>query len=611
MVLTGQMTEKETLGTVASVAKMVLASILVLSAALALAACVQMIESPLQARPEKAVMAAGVLFAAVLVVLPGLYMLRLGRSLRPETVALAFLAACSLVMLATYFFWIRGYVFFPADILIWSESDFVNDILKLTVGYPLYTAPSNADSFHYVPGSQVLTWLLAALAGKGDSIPAYRVVQMVYNAVTAFVATLCCRRIIHLTIPSSKAAANWLWAAFWYASLFLMATNSITNRFAHDLHGDALAQLVNITAFYLLLRYVEKPGWGVVAAMIAIGPIGFMVKQNLLIWPVIFAAFLLVWGRSRTRFFVFTATSAALCLATIGICFAVWGRPFGYWIFYEMSTHPISVLRSFQHALDSWAYLAAGLLGGVFLLRGKPAGSLFGVWLISVALFALECYTSGIEWLLNHLGPGSLMAGVWFLAALAALWDRMLQSTRAPDPVDWAYAGAITIAVLLAFSGMGLVRIPLEPLSPDAYRYVHDIEDQFKGQPADTILLDTGTWVYRQQRVIMKDRANPISSQASGNVDVDFSGFLSRLAAKRYAKILIRDFHKPDCWYDNAVWPRKRDLRQAILENYRETGSIPGVLPPNDVKQRAEDPHLFSEITILEPITDSSQQPRQ
>jgi len=605
------MTERVTPGTIASVAKMALASILMLSAALVLAACVRLIETPLQARPEKAVMAAGVLFAAVLVVLPGLCMLRLGRSLRPETASLAFLAACSLVMLATYFFWVRGYVFFPADILIWSESDFVNDILKLTVGYPLYTVPSNADSFHYVPGSQVLTWLLASLAGKGGSIPAYRVVQMVYNAVTAFVATLCCRKIVHLTNPSSKAPANWLWMAFWYASLFLMATNPITNGFAHNLHGDALAQLVNIAAFYLLLRYIEEPGWGVVAAMIALGPIGFMVKQNFLIWPVIFAAFLLVWGRSRTRFFVFTAASAALCLATIGICFAVWGRPFGYWIFYEMSTHPISVLRSFQHALSAWAYLAAGLLGGVALLRGKPAGSLFGVWLISLALFALECYTSGIEWLLNHLGPGSLMAGVWFLAALAALWDRMLHSPRAPDHADWAYAGAITVAVLLTFSGMGLVRIPLEPLSPDAYRYVQAIEDQFKGQPANTILLDDGTWVYRNDRVIMKDRATTIGSQASGNVDVDFSGFISRMAAKRYAKILVRDFHQPDCWYDNAVWPRKRELRKAILENYRETGSIPGVLPPNDVKQRAEDPHLFSEITILEPITDSAQPPRQ
>jgi hypothetical protein len=158
---------------------------------------------------------------------------------------------------------------------------------------------------------------------------------------------------------------------------------------------------------------------------------------------------------------------------------------------------------------------------------------------------------------------------------------------------------------------MGLVRIPIQPLSPDAYRYVRDIESQFQGQSADRILLDNGTWVYRKDHVIMKDRATSISSPASGNVDVDFSGFLSRLAAKRYSKILIRNFYKPDCWYDNAVWPRTRGLRKVILDNYRETGSIPGVSPPRDVKQRAEDPHLFGEITILEPITGPIQQPAQ
>ncbi len=562
----------------------------------------QRIESPLEGRPEKAVLAAGVLFAAILAIFLGAYIWRAGSRIRPESACLAFVAACSLVMLATYFFWIRAYVFFPADILIWSEGDFVNDILKFRIGYPLYTAPSNADSFHYVPGAQLLTWLLASLAGQGNSIPAYRVVQLLYTAAAAFVAMLCCRRILRLTNPASEAASSWLWSAFWYAAFFLMATNSITNGFAHNLHGDALAQFANLVAFYLLLRYIEAPDAAVLAAMVALGPLGFLIKQNLLIWPVFFAAFLAIWGRSRRQFLVFSLASAAACLATIGVCFAIWGRPFEYWIFYEMSTHPISVLRGLQHALDAWAYFAAGLLGGVALLRTKPAGALFGVWLIWFALIALEAYTSGIEWMLNHLGPGSLMAGVWFLAALAAVWDRSVSSPSGREPASWVYAGAIAAVVLLTFSGMGLVRIPLRPVSGDAYRYVHDIESQFQGLPADRVLLDSGTWVYRNSRVVMKDRATSISTQASGNVDVDFSGFLARLAEKRYAKILIRDFHQPNCWYDNAVWPRARGLRQAILDNYRETGSIPAAIPPADVREHAEDPHMFSEITILEPI---------
>ncbi len=66
----------------------------------------------------------------------------------------------------------------------------------------------------------------------------------------------------------------------------------------------------------------------------------------------------------------------------------------------------------------------------------------------------------------------------------------------------------------------------------------------------------------------------------------------------------MRDFHKPNCWYDNAVWPRHRQLRDALEASYRETGSIPAAVGPREVKDWAEDPHLFSEITILEPKPD-------
>jgi hypothetical protein len=578
------------------------AAALVLATSLALAGCIQAISARFES-PEKAVSVTGVLFAAILAAATGAYILRLGRKARPETASLVFLTACSGILLATYFFCTSGYIFFPADILIWAEGDFVNDILKFSKGYPLYTSPLNNDSFHYVPGPQLLTYLLAWMAGKADSIPAYRVIQVVFTAVAAFVGTLCCRRILRMARPEAQAGKGWLWNGFWFAALFLIATNSITNPFSHNLHGDALAQLATIVSYYLLLVYAETRSRLVLAAMALMGPIGFLTKQSLLIWPVFYAGFLAVWGGSWKRAAAFAAAAAGLCGITIAACYAIWGPPFMYWIFYEMYTHPVSPLRSFQHVLDSWAYFAAGLLGGVALLRNKKMPGLTGLWLIWLALIALECYTSGIEWMLNHIGPGCLIAGVWFLTGLTCLDDRA-RSAGPADMQSWINAGAVTAAVALLFSGMGLVRIPLSPMTPDTYRYVHDIENQFQGRNADQILLDTGTWVYRRDRVIMKDRVTSLSTQASGDVAVDFSGFLSRLAAKRYSRILVRNFHQPDFWYDNAVWPRARGLRQAFLDNYRETGSIPAAIGPRALKKWAEDPHLFGEITILEPKLD-------
>jgi len=576
------------------------AAALVLATSLALAACIQALSTHFGSRPEKAVSIIGVLFVVILAVATGAYVLRLGRNARPETASLVFLTACAGVLVATYFFCTSGYIFFPADILIWSEGDFVNDMLKFSVGYPLFTSPLNNDSFHDVPGPQLLTYLLAWITGHADSIPAYRVIQVAFTAAAAFVATLCCHRLLRIARPDSQAAKGWLWNAFWFAALFLIATNSITNRFSHNLHGDALAQLVTMIAYYLLLVYAETRSRRVLVAMALMGPVGFLAKQSLLIWPVFYAGFLALWGSGWKRAILFAVAAAGLCAVTIGACYAIWGQPFWYWIFVEMKSHPISPLRSFQHILDSWAYFVAGLLGGVALLRNKRAPALTGAWLIWLALITLECYTSGIEWMLNHIGPGSLIAGVWFLTALTCLEDKA-RSSESGDLQAWLNAGAVTATVALVFSGMGLVRIPLNPISPDTYRYVHDIETQFQGRKTDQILLDTGTWVYRKDRVIMKDRATSVSTQAAGDVEGDFSKFLSRLAAKRYARILVRDFHQPNCWYDNAVWPRHRQLRQALMASYRETGSIPAAKGPSEVKDWAEDPHLFSEITILEP----------
>ena len=33
-------------------------------------------------------------------------------------------------------------------------------------------------------------------------------------------------------------------------------------------------------------------------------------------------------------------------------------------------------------------------------------------------LLIVEVYTSGVAWMLNHIGPASLIAGVWFLAGM-------------------------------------------------------------------------------------------------------------------------------------------------------------------------------------------------
>jgi len=574
----------------------------VLGAALALAGCIALLQA---GRPfERAVLDTGIFLAAILGAVPAAYVLRKRSSALPGTAGLAFLTACGISLLAIYFFWVSSYVFFPADILIWSEGDFLNDILKFSVGYPLYSPQVNNDSLNYVPGAQLLTYLLVWIAGKTASIPAYRIVQVGYAAVAAFIAVLCCRRILRLAFPEMRIRDRWLWNTYWYAALLLIATNPITNRFTHNLHADALAEVANLAAFYLLLRYIETPTRGVLAAMVVMVPVGFFIRQNALVWAVCYFGFLAVWGRSWKRLAVFTAATTALYTASIAVCYALWGEPFFYWVFSMLTKHALSPLRSFEHLLDAWAYFAALLLGGVAILRGRNSDVLLGAWLASLLVLAAETYTTGIAWTLNHMGPGSLLAGVWFLAGLTSVWD-FATGSRTSGAHDWIRAGALTAAVALVFSGWGVIRIPLRPISEDAYRYVRDIEKEFQGQPASQILLDAGTWVYLKQRVIMGDRSPSIGERGYSGAG-DFSAILSRIAAKRYSKILVRDYHEPDFAYEHYLWAKPSGIRQAMLDNYREVGRIRAAEGPSALKDWAEDPYFFSEIAILEPKTNSS-----
>jgi hypothetical protein len=186
--------------------------------------------------------------------------------------------------------------------------------------------------------------------------------------------------------------------------------------------------------------------------MVVMLPFGFFIRQNALVWAVCYFGFLAVWGRSWKRLAVFTAATAALYTASIAVCYALWGEPFFYWVFSMLTKHALSPLRSFEHLLDAWAYFAALLLGGVAILRGRNSDVLLGAWLASLLVLAAETYTTGIAWTLNHMGPGSLLAGVWFLAGLTSVWD-FATGSRTSGTHDWIRAGALTAAVALVFSG--------------------------------------------------------------------------------------------------------------------------------------------------------------
>jgi hypothetical protein len=152
----------------------------------------------------------------------------------------------------------------------------------------------------------------------------------------------------------------------------------------------------------------------------------------------------------------------------------------------------------------------------------------------------------------------------------------------------------VAIAGLLA-SGLAVVRIPIPPYTPDAGRYVREIEREFAGLPADSVLLDAGSWMYMRDGVVMKDRATSIGERGYSQTG-DFSGILGRIEGRRYAKILVRNWGDGDFWYDHEIWERPSGIRAALEANYREARTIAAA----DMEGRKAG-YLFNTITVLVP----------
>jgi hypothetical protein len=529
--------------------------------------------------PERVVRALMVLFILLLLAPLVIYLLRNLKSPSSSTAALLVLLTATILLVAIYLFWVSSYVRFPADILTWSEGDFVGDILKFRVGYPIYSDQANNESCTYVPGPQLLTYFLAWLSGNPTSIAAYRAIQIGFAFLAALVAFLCCRMIFKLSLPKEGNSNPKLWSAISLPFLFLIATNSLSNPFVHALHDDSLAQLFSVLAYLLLLAYISKPSRRMLIAMALLPAAGFLIKQSLVIWAGFYGFHLAFFDKpvSYKRLALFGLISLGTIGVVIGGCYLIWGDPFIYWIFTVLGSHKVSPLRGFQHMLAVWAYYFLGFLGGFFLLRGKNIRKLLSPWLIWLGLISIETYTSGIAWMINHIGPGSLISGIWFLAGITAIWPELQSWCREPRlPYSWFRSALVLGMIGLLFSGLGVIRIPLPALPKDVYRYVHEIEKEFEGLPAKDVLLDSGTWVYVKERVIMKDRAPCIGERGYSETG-DFSGIIQRLEQKHYSKILMRNLHSPEFFYDYWLWKKSSGIRKVLLENYHEVGLIKGV----------------------------------
>ncbi len=209
-----------------------------------------------------------------------------------------------------------------------------------------------------------------------------------------------------------------------------------------------------------------------------------------------------------------------------------------------------------------------GLLGGILVLRGEGFRRLFLLWITWLLQVLIAAYSSGIAFRPAHLGPATLIGAVWFLVGLGRIWPEEGGSQEVADRAGlWWRTVAMPTAVFLFLLGAGILR--LGPAVPSGMEgYIAAIEKEFDRLPRDRVLLDTGSWVYLPENVVMRDRESPIGT-LWGTGTSDFAATTERIRNHYYQKILVRKFEDGEFLY------RDERIRQALRESYQEIRVIP------------------------------------
>jgi hypothetical protein len=509
----------------------------------------------------------------------------------PNWLGPAILALMSLVLCILYVRRFLAYFTLPYDLASWSEPMFIVDVLKWRTGDALYLPPGDSNSTPYTFLSPALTYWLAWVFGKSTSIPAYRLIQQLFLGSAALIGTFATRDLFRLAAPDPAKKLPRIWSVAFLGVLFLLATNPRTGVFNIFLHNDPLSLLVTALALWVLLRHAVTREVRWLWVMAVIPTVGFFVKQYLVIWAAVYVVYLLLEGdRPLRRAIAFSSACLGILLAAIATCVAIWGEPFIYWVYQIMGAHVVTAAQMLDRFSEAAWYLFPGLLGGWILLREGGDRRLLGVWIGWLVMTLAGVYTSGITFHPAHLGPSTIVAGCFGLAALARLWSEADSEKDSPAQ-RWLQVGLCAVTAALVFSGFGLVRRPGAEASPDVDRYAKAIEQEFQNLPPQRVLLDLGDWIYLREGILMKDRLPILVTHRTPQ----YFDFLERVRRQEYARILVHYSPNGKLRFDQ----RERGIGNALRMHYKEVRLIPGV---RGAENWFYSEMMLGDIGVFEPI---------
>jgi len=195
---------------------------------------------------------------------------------------------------------------FPCDLFFWAESPFMTDMLKITNGLPIYTDPTDANSFVYPPGLLYLTHAVLGPLGLALDIRACRVVNILIGVAAALTSASI------VTSLASELRAGLSRRAF-FALAFASATLLIfSNPSATVPHPDSLHALHASATLLLTYTALHRRSLAFALAAMAVAGLGVFTKQPAALSVIGVGAALLVghrWGRQPAALLLATGLS--------------------------------------------------------------------------------------------------------------------------------------------------------------------------------------------------------------------------------------------------------------------------------------------------------------
>lgn len=504
------------------------------------------------------------------------------------------------VLYAGYGAWVVALrVQYPYDHLIWSESPFLTNMLKLHNGVELYGPPADASSFVYSPGLEYLCYALLSPFGLHLDVRACRVVNVTVGAVAIIAASTY--MVSQVEAMSTKGLSTSGRSAIDRAVIAVLMTAVSTllllKNFTFDVcHPDNLHALHLAGGIALAHHAMKKRSHRLAVGTAALLGFGVVLKQTCALGGAGIALYLALWGR---RHWGWQKAALILVAATVTTGIGGWwllihhehGR---FWLFDTLMRHTkyltkLDYLWGYEatrlHRAPLWLGAAVVALRGLFHKDDALRAST-GLWLfagIFGAAPALSAYTKEFG-LYNNLVVVDLWAAMLVVPTLITFAQSQLESR--PERTEGLVAAAALALVVL-----GLYPAKRAP-RPGHLRYGRALETALRADIAAgrSVLVAHGTaaWIRAGLRTVPLDRSNSVLELAAARQD-DLAHTDQRFAARNYDRIYVG-------------WPTYGERIDDVLKaNYSNIGAIPPVRLPDPAVDVGWSPQMAPKITVYAP----------